>query len=390
MAEPDLRRGVVISLGSHVVLCLHRCFRPVKARSVAGLLGVSRCIDAVRAQILQVARTDLPVLILGASGTGKELVAQAIHAGGRRAEGPLVSINSAGLSEGLAAAELFGALKGAYTGATDARPGLLVEADRGTLFLDEIGDMPAGVQPLLLRALETGAVRAVGASRDRHVDVRFIAATDRDLASGFNQPLLRRLEGFVIRMPELAERREDVGLLIRHFLESRTSTSADRFPAWIVAHLARSDLPGNVRQLAQLVVRAELELAAGATPDIDAWLAYAPAEEQSSPEGHGAGEPAKKVKPSTITDAALVAALERADWCVKHAASDLGISRPSIYNLIARSERVRNIHAISRTEILAAMDRVGMDPLACANELQTPLEGLRRRIRSIRAEENEQ
>ena len=179
------------------------------------------------------ASTSVPVLVLGETGTGKELVARAIHAEGPRREAPFVAVNCAALPEALLESELFGHIKGAFTGATQTRRGLFVEANGGTLLLDEIGDMPLALQAKLLRVLETGEVRSVGSDAPRTTDVRIIAATHRDLPAHirvgkFRQDLFFRLNVVPIAIPALRERREDIPLLLEHFLaKSRTALSAD-------------------------------------------------------------------------------------------------------------------------------------------------------------------
>ncbi|WP_312645995.1 sigma 54-interacting transcriptional regulator, partial [Stenotrophomonas sp.] len=261
----QLANGVVLRLGSSVLLCLgHVGLLPSPQRDGA-LAGVGRAMARVRSAIAQVAATQLPVLILGETGTGKELVAQAIHAASTRAGQAMVSVNMATLGESLAAADLFGACKGAYTGALGARKGLFAEAHAGTLFLDEIGDTPLQVQPMLLRALETGEYRPLGSARTERADVRLIAATDRNLSSaGFNQPLLRRLEAYVIAIPPLRERREDIGVLIALGLSRLGGDRpATELPVSIIQTLCLHDWPGNVRQLHHLLQRLVLAQQAG-------------------------------------------------------------------------------------------------------------------------------
>ncbi|WP_317201934.1 sigma-54-dependent transcriptional regulator, partial [Janthinobacterium sp.] len=269
VTRAQIESGAVLALGGAIVLCLHWMRALPKANALPGLLGVSGAAIRMRDLIRQVAATDLSVLLLGETGTGKEIAAQAIHAAGKRAGAPLVSVNMAALNEALAAADLFGAVKGAYTGAQQARQGLFAEAADGTLFLDEIGDTPAAIQPMLLRVLESGEYRPLGARVNLRSAARLIAATDQDLETmAFNQPLLRRLEAFVIRVPALRERREDIGLLILHFLrEWETATGeAAAPPAALVAQLCRHDWPGNLRQRAHVVRRICIGLRAGEAP----------------------------------------------------------------------------------------------------------------------------
>jgi len=228
------------------------------------LVGRSAGIKSVTDLIRRVASTSVPVLVLGETGTGKELVARAIHAEGSRREAPFVAVNCAALPEALLESELFGHVKGAFTGATQTRRGLFVEANSGTLLLDEIGDMPLALQAKLLRVIETGEVRSVGSDAPRNTDVRIIAATHRDLpaevrAGKFRQDLFFRLNVVPVAIPALRERREDIPLLLEHFLaksrERFPRTPASSFAPDAVKVLVDYSWPGNVRQLENLVDR---------------------------------------------------------------------------------------------------------------------------------------
>ncbi len=228
------------------------------------LLGESAPMRRLRALIERVAAVPSSVLVLGETGSGKELVARAIHADGPRAAQPFVAVNCAALPESLLESELFGHSKGAFTGATQRRRGLFVEADGGTLFLDEIGDMPLLLQAKLLRVLQSGEVRPVGSEATRTVDVRCIAATHHDLDQlvadgGFREDLFFRLNVLPVRVPPLRERREDVALLVEHFLaRSRgrvATTQVIGVRADALEALAAHDWPGNVRELENLIER---------------------------------------------------------------------------------------------------------------------------------------
>jgi two-component system response regulator HydG len=211
--------------------------------------------------VRRVARSDIPVLILGESGTGKELIANAIHQNSPRAEERFVAINCAGLSETLLEDELFGHVKGAYTGATNDRAGRFEHADGGTLFLDEVGDMPLPMQAKLLRVLESGEVVRVGANEPVRVNVRVLSATNSDLAERVQQDKFRddlyfRIKGATIEIPPLRQRREDIPLLIDHFLDVANETHGTNLRG--VTPDARRVLmafpwPGNVRQLKNVI-----------------------------------------------------------------------------------------------------------------------------------------
>ena len=234
-----------------------------------GLVGSSGVIQRVFARVALAASSDLPVLITGATGTGKELAARAIHAHSARRSGPLVAVNLAALPPALVEGELFGQAKGAFSGAT-ARDGLFASADRGVLFLDEVGDAAAEVQARLLRVLDAREILPVGASAPRRVDIRVIAATHRDLAADvaagrFRADLLHRLRVFTIEMPPLSARLDDVPALVSHFLAASPgcgplqSASAEFLDA-----VRARPWPGNVRELKAAVDVAAV-IARGAT-----------------------------------------------------------------------------------------------------------------------------
>jgi len=228
----------------------------------SGLLGRTAPMLIVYKQIAHAADATVPVLIVGESGTGKELVARAIHAYGRRAGRPFVPINCGALAETLLDSELFGHTRGAFTGAVSDAKGILEQAHGGTVFLDEIGEMSPALQVKLLRTLEEGEIRPVGASRTTKVDVRVLAATNADLDQAvaeqrFRQDLYYRLSVVVIRVPPLRERRTDIPLLAARFLQnacSRTGRSVELSPAAIEA-LTAYHWPGNVRELENTIER---------------------------------------------------------------------------------------------------------------------------------------
>jgi len=226
------------------------------ATSFQGMLGNAPAMQELFADIEKFAPTPMPVLILGESGTGKELVARALHVCSSRADGPFVSENCAAIPETLLESVLFGHVKGAFTGAIKDHPGHFVTAHGGTLFLDEIGDMPLSMQAKILRALQEGEVRPVGGNRARKVDVRIVAATNRDLqamvaAGKFRQDLFYRLNVLRVVVPPLRERGDDVVLLARHFLARAGAhrPAPPRLSPAAEAVLRRGRWPGNVRQL---------------------------------------------------------------------------------------------------------------------------------------------
>jgi DNA-binding NtrC family response regulator len=236
------------------------------------MLGNSRAMKAVLEQVGEVAASGATVLLLGESGTGKELVARAIHWNGPRASGPFVPVNCAAIPDTLLESELFGHEKGAFTGATHRRRGLVAEADGGTLFLDEIAEMPLALQAKLLRVLQDRTVRPVGGREEVAVDGRVIGATNRDVqelvrAGRFREDLYYRLAVIPIRLPSLRERPEDIPLLAAHFVERAATTLGKRIDGFddeAMAWLTQHRWPGNVRELENVVERA-VTLARGST-----------------------------------------------------------------------------------------------------------------------------
>lgn len=222
-----------------------------------GIIGTSAPVRQLIVTLKQIAPSPLPVLITGESGTGKELVAQALHNNSKRSRKPFAPLNCAGLSESILEDELFGHVRGAFTGADKERQGRFEYADGGTLFLDEVGDMPVPMQAKLLRVLESGEVVRVGSNEPRHVDVRLVSATNRPLeemvADGtFREDLYFRIKGVELHLPALRERREDIALLTRHFVTRFAQKMEQDVPAVaedLQALLNRFDWPGNVRQL---------------------------------------------------------------------------------------------------------------------------------------------
>jgi len=228
-----------------------------------GLIGVSERMQRVYKIIQKVSLHEYPVLILGESGTGKELVARSVHFSGARKERPFAPVDCSSLVPTLIESELFGHVKGAFTGAQHGKQGLLEAAQGGTLFLDEIGDMPVDLQSKLLRALQEREVKPVGSTERRRIDVRIIAATNRDLDSAikagtFRQDLYFRLNVVQIKLPPLRERKSDIPLLVTSFLEkfSGTQDSTRTISEEAMRQLIAYDWPGNVRELENAIERA--------------------------------------------------------------------------------------------------------------------------------------
>ncbi|HEY7727378.1 MAG TPA: sigma-54 dependent transcriptional regulator, partial [Candidatus Eisenbacteria bacterium] len=237
---------------------------PRRGAITQSLLGVSPAMRRVFRLVAKIAPTESPVLITGESGTGKELIARAIHLQSRRSHRPFVTVNAAAIPESLFESELFGHVRGSFTGAVADRVGLFRQADGGSLFLDEIGEMPLAVQVKLLRTLQDGEIRRVGSSEPMRVDVRVLAATNRDLKEALARGILRedlyfRLNVFHIDLPPLRERREDIPVLANYFREKISRSMGkrvERFSERAQMYLMRYDYPGNVRELENAVERA--------------------------------------------------------------------------------------------------------------------------------------
>lgn len=228
-----------------------------------GIIGQSGALRRVLQLVEMVAASDATVLLLGETGTGKELIARAIHERSQRQKETFVTLNCAAIPSSLFESELFGHERGAFTGAHMQKAGRLELADRGTMFLDEVGDLPLELQPKLLRALQERAYERVGSARTRNVDVRLVAATNRDLEQmmaekQFRSDLYYRLNVFPIHIPPLRERREDIPLLVRYFTQKyarRMGKHIETVPAATMQKLMRWHWPGNVRELENLIER---------------------------------------------------------------------------------------------------------------------------------------
>jgi PAS domain S-box-containing protein len=326
----------------------------------APILGSSPALLAALREIDNVAATDTTVLLLGETGTGKELFARALHAGSPRAHKPLIKVNCAAMPANLIESELFGHEKGAFTGATNRREGRFALAQGGTLLLDEIGELPLELQPKLLRVLQESEFEPVGSSRTLKVDVRVVAATNRDLAARvrdgtFREDLYYRLNVFPIRIPALRERGDDVAELAQAFVDRFSSRFGRRLAplsASTLARLAAYTWPGNVRELANVMERGVI-ISKGGSFDIDrALLDTLPRD--SAPTPPAADKPARILSVLELEDlerANIVRALEAAGWKVaggQGAAALLGMN-PSTLNSRMRALGISRPAAGPRT-----------------------------------------
>ncbi|HEY3803353.1 MAG TPA: sigma-54 dependent transcriptional regulator [Kofleriaceae bacterium] len=257
--EPYELSAVVASAARHATL--QRELAGVKRQLGGDLVGSSAPIRRMKAALERLGDQSVAVLIQGESGTGKELVARSLHEHGARRKKRFVALNCGAIPESLIDSELFGHVKGAYTGATTDRAGVFVEADGGTLFLDEIGDMPLAVQARLLRVLQEGEVRAVGGNGVKSIDVRVVAASNVELAQAveqgrFRQDLFYRLNVVTIRVPPLRERPDDVPLLAAHFLKKHGGAPPPALAPEALEAMTEYGWPGNVRELENAVLHA--------------------------------------------------------------------------------------------------------------------------------------
>jgi formate hydrogenlyase transcriptional activator len=309
------------------------------------IIGRSRALGRVLREIQTVAPTDSTVLISGETGSGKELVARAIHQWSGRRGSAFVKLNCAAIPTGLLESELFGHEKGAFTGAINQRIGRFELANRGTGFLDEIGEVPLALQPKLLRVLQEREFERLGSSRTLRTDARLIAATNRDLAASvdaqqFRSDLFYRLNVFPIHVPPLRERREDVPVLVRHFAQQfarRVNKNIETISAETMEALTRYDWPGNIRELQNLIERAVI-LSSGPALDVPvAALTGAARRSASFPDGGRRPlAPPPGDQPQTLAEADrwhILGALERSNWVLggeKGAAARLGMKRSTL------------------------------------------------------------
>ena len=311
-------------------------------QQIDSLIGDSPSFRRVLQAIDSVRESNATILLTGESGTGKEMVARAIHKHGNRADKPFVAVNCAAIPEGLLESEMFGHRKGAFTGAVTDRIGRFQQADKGTLFLDEIGEMPLALQAKILRALQERVIEPVGDPRERKVDVRVIAATNKNLLEAvankeFREDLYYRLNVFPIPLPALRERVEDIAPLARHFAHSLGAAAGKRitgFSPQALQAMAHYSWPGNIRELQNCVERATI-VASGAVIEDDDLPAYLFA---SSPAGSGAilnegasVPPDLDAALAEVEKAYILAALAQSNGVQAAAAQLIGISERSFW-----------------------------------------------------------
>jgi two-component system nitrogen regulation response regulator GlnG len=375
LSAEQVAQGVPLELAERIVVLLHLADPLVNEPADAlGMVGTSMGIQRLRRHIEKVAGLSVPVLIRGETGSGKELIAQAIHQRSRRRDKPFVSVNLGAITKELAAAELFGARKGAFTGA-ETKKGFFHAAHGGTLFLDEVGEAPLEVQVALLRVLELGEFYPVGDPTPVKVDVRLVAATDaqleRQIQEGrFREPLLHRLAGYDLRVPPLRERREDIGLLFHHFAREELAALDEEHPRpeedggepWLPAALASRLVlyrwPGNIRQLRnltrQIVIGSQGLPSLRLDPQLEQELSGPAPLPAAPPASKPAAPPAKESprrKLADYTEEQIVQALEENTWEIKKAAERLDVARSTLYDWLKRSPHVRLADGLGAEEL---------------------------------------
>ena len=398
----QLRAGVPMMLGHAVVLLLRLApsnhYDPVEPACEYQLKGNSDYMNGLREQVVQASASDLDVLIRGETGTGKELVAAAIHSASQRAAAPLVSVNMAAIPAELAAAALFGSVRGAFTGANRSSPGYFKQAQGGSLFLDEIGDTSAEIQPQLLRALQQREIQAVGGDI-RRVDVRVISATDAPLhgeGCDFKAALRHRLGACEILLLPLREHPEDIGVLLLHFLIisaaragrggllPQEDSAAREIAAW--AGLFYSFLnyhwPGNVRELAnfaqQVILASEHQLTLA--DNVESALADAAGSRRE-----GQGNQSRR-KMQDVEEAEFDSAFQACGFEVARVARKLGVSRSSVYRRIGDSPRHWLADEVPFDELRRVLAEHKGSCAAAAEQLRVSLASLRARLRKLKLE----
>jgi transcriptional regulator with PAS, ATPase and Fis domain len=337
-----VRLGEAIEVGD-VVLVLQRGHVGQRAEpSASPVLGKSAAMQEVQHMIDRIAVGAISVLLVGETGVGKELVAEAIHRCSPRASKPLVRLNCAAVNATLLESEWFGYERGAFTGATGPKPGLLETADGGTVLLDEVGELPLDIQAKLLRVLEDRAILRVGGVRPRRIDVRFVAATNRDLDAessrgAFRRDLYFRLNGVTIAVPPLRERPEEIEALARAFAQQASRSSGQSEPPVIdpeaLAVLQRYTWPGNVRELRNVIDRAVLLVAGGraiSPADLPKALVSVAAPQTAEPITPPARSSSLRESVADVEKKRIVDALAQAGGNQKRAAELLGISRGTL------------------------------------------------------------
>jgi two-component system nitrogen regulation response regulator GlnG len=404
LTAEDLRRGLVLTVARQFVFVLHGVSFPITRSPPLGLVGVGDAIEDVRRLVTKVADLSAPVLIRGETGTGKELVATAIHETGPRRSKLLVAVNMALIGPERAAAELFGYEKGSFTGATGSHPGHFRAAHGSTLFLDEIGDLPPDAQPMLLRVLDDHKVQPLGAAQARSVDVRLIAATDAPLESAvnagqFHPALFHRLKAAVqISLPSLRQRREDIGLLLVTFLRQnlakmnalqRLAEPAEKKAHWLsaraVAAICLAPWAGNIRGLQGLAHELAVRSADPRFKTYEFVLEYVESDRLLVPSRSSAAMPgpaAARIRAGEITNEQILNAFDQAGWNITSAAKALGIDKSTLSRRLVKEPSIQLLAKTTLAELLRRKEACAGDLDVLAAQLGVPPALLARRLRS--------
>ena len=368
--------------------------------ALRALLGISPAMRELRAALRRIARLPDDVLLIGPTGAGKELVARALHACSALRRGPWVPVNMAAMPVELAAASLFGARRGAYTGAQTHRQGYFQQARNGVLFLDEVGDTPEALQPQLLRALQEREIQVLGGAVER-VNLRVVAATEREPET-LRSALRHRLGTQELRLPALVERREDLGLLLRAIFEEYAARDGRR---WLIKDAADAELarwvrlvelflayawPGNVRELRAVIAQIHAASSAGLNVPASVLTRLQPEHELApvralAPASDGGARAVREPAPASLahmTDAAFEAAWREAHCEVTRMARKLGVSRAAIYRRVKSSPSCRLANDVPLEELLATLDECRGDLASTARQLGISRRALAARLRA--------
>lgn len=407
--EPEMvEEGVALDIAGVVVLLLHELPTGEPPSDDLGIFGESSAIRRVRADIRRVADLELCVLIRGESGSGKELVARAVHDQSQRQARPFVAVNMAAIPPSVGGSMLFGHTRGAFTGASEASPGFFGNAQSGTLFLDEIGETPSELQASLLRAIREREIQPVGAPKPKTVDVRLVSATDANLESlvdqgGFSMPLLRRIEGFTIQIPALRERKDDIARLFFRFLAEELAALGEEnklaeppptqkpwLPTSLLVALLDYPFPGNVAELKTIAQRVAIS-----NRDRDRFVLDPTLEQRL----HPPAAPVEPLRPSVepflpsgptpradtadLSDEDIVSAMRACHFKVKSAAHLLGVSRSWLNDRIESCDGLRKAKTLQEPEIREALSLHSGKIAEMARTLEVSEHGLKLRIRAL-------
>lgn len=339
-------------------------------RAFEQIIGNSQALESVLEQVELVAATDSTVLIQGETGTGKELIARAIHNASPRCGRPLIKLNCAAIPHDLLESELFGHEKGAFTGAITQKIGRFEMADRGTLFLDEVGDIPQALQPKLLRVLQEQEFERLGSGHTHKVDVRLVAATNRNLLemaarNEFRSDLYYRLNVFPIALPSLRERREDIPALVEHFVEifsRRMRREIRHIPPDTMMAFFSYPWPGNIRELQNLVERAVILAQGGVLPNPMPTCVAPIAPLPSVGNSQGTQEPLEPMTLRNSERALILHALQASDWRIggpKGAAVKLGLNRTTLLHRLKRLGIERPLRRTASADSLMTPEQPG-------------------------------